>query len=79
VVLAASPNSKLDLLTTHTKVWCRPYEKRWSEPVDVSLPLFQTKYDRSLAAVDAELDSATNDMVAQCGAGGQSKFQIGPP
>ena len=36
------------------------------------LLLSQTKYNWSLAAVDADIDGATQDMVAQCGAGGHS-------
>jgi outer membrane lipopolysaccharide assembly protein LptE/RlpB len=76
VVLAASPNSKLDLLSTHTRLWCRPYERRWSVPVDLPLLVSQTKYDTSLAAVDAELDNGTHDMVAQSGAGGIPKLDL---
>jgi len=53
-------------------------ERQWSEPVDFPLLLSHTKYIWSLAAVGAYIDSATCDMVAQCGAGGQPKFQIGP-
>jgi hypothetical protein len=35
----------------------------------------QKKYNRSLAAVDAIEDSATHDMVAQCGSGeGATQF-----
>jgi hypothetical protein len=42
------------------------------------LPLLvsQTKYHWSLAAVDAGVNSATHDTVAQCGAGSLPK--IGP-
>jgi hypothetical protein len=36
----------------------------------------QTNYIRSLAAVEADVDSATYVMVAQCGAGGQPKLDL---
>ena len=45
-------------------------ERRWSELVDLPLLLSQTKDSWSLAPVDTDVDSATYDMVAQCGAGG---------
>ena len=38
--------------------------------------LSQTKYIWSLAAVDADVDDARYDMVAQCGAGGQPKLDL---
>jgi hypothetical protein len=37
--------------------------------VDLPLLLSQTNYNRSLAPVEANVDSATHDMVAQCCAG----------
>jgi hypothetical protein len=46
---------------------------RWSEPVDLPFLLSQTKYNWSLAEVDADIDSTTQDMVAQCDAGGKHK------
>jgi len=50
-----------------------------SEQADVALLLSQTKYNWLLAAVEADVDGARYDMVAQCCAGGQPKLQIGPP
>jgi len=50
--------------------------RRWSEPVDFPLLVSQTKYNWSLAAVEAHIGSATLDMVAQCGAGGQPKLHL---
>ena len=47
-----------------------------SEPVDLRLLLSQTKYIWSLAAVDADVDDARYDMVAQCGAGDQPKLDL---
>jgi len=52
--------------------------RRRSEPVDLPLLLSQTKYNWSLAAVEVECHCATHNMVAQCGASDQPKFQIGP-
>jgi len=49
---------------------------RLSEPVDLPLLLSQTKCNRSLAAVEANVDSATDDVVAQCVAGGQPKLDL---
>jgi hypothetical protein len=40
------------------------------------LLLFETKYNRALAADDADVDSATHDMVAECGADGQLDLLI---
>jgi len=51
-------------------LWWWPYGPRWSEPLDLPLLLSQTNFIRSLASVDADVDSATYDLVAQCGAGG---------
>ena len=51
-------------------------EAQWSEPVDLPLLLSQTKYNWSLAEVDADIDSTTQDMVAQCDAGGQPKSAL---
>jgi len=50
--------------------------RRWSEQVDLHFLPPQTKYNWSLAAVEADVDSDTHDMVAQCGAGGQSKLDL---
>jgi len=47
-----------------------------SEPVDLNLLLSQTKYNWSLAAVKDNVGSVTYDMVAQCGAGDQPKFDL---
>jgi hypothetical protein len=65
VVLAASPN------WTYTRLWCFSNMCRWSEPVDLRLLLSRTKYNWSLAPDEDDMDSATYDMVARCGAGGQ--------
>jgi hypothetical protein len=45
-------------------------------PVDLPLPLSQTKHNRSAAPVEADVDSATYDMVAQCGASNQLKLNL---
>jgi hypothetical protein len=51
--------------------------RRWSEPVDSPLLLFQTNCNRSLAAVEEDGDSARCDMVAQCVAAfGQPKLDL---
>jgi hypothetical protein len=50
--------------------------RRWSEPVDLPLLLSQTKYNWSLAADEVDIDSATHDMVSQCGAGGLPKSDL---
>jgi hypothetical protein len=47
-----------------------------SEPVDLPLLLATTKYDWSPAAVEADVDSAKHDMVAQCGDDGQPKLDL---
>jgi len=73
VVLAASPK---DLLGTHMRLWRWPYARRWSEPVDLRLLLSHTKSNWLLAAVEADNDSATHDMEAQCGVGGQPKSDL---
>jgi hypothetical protein len=49
-----------------------------SESVALPLLLSQTKYNWSLAPIEADVDSATHDMVAQCCDCGQAKFQILP-
>jgi hypothetical protein len=59
---------KLDLIMIHRR-W-------WFDLVDFPLLRSQTRYNGSLAAVDADVDKARYDMVAQCGAGGQLKFAI---
>ena len=56
--------------------------RRWSEPVDLRLLLSQTTYNGSLPPVEAlppdeaHVDSATHDVVSECGACGQPK--VGP-
>ena len=72
----AGGQPKSDLLSTHMRLWLWPYERRWSEPVALSVVLCQTKLNWSLAAVEADTDSATYDMEAQCGAGGQPKSDL---
>jgi hypothetical protein len=47
-----------------------------SEPDDLPLLLSQPKYNWSLAAVEADVHSATYDMVAKCCAGGQLKLEL---
>ena len=49
---------------------------RQSEPVDLPLLLSQTKYNWPLAPVEADMESATNEKVAHCGAGGQPKSDL---
>jgi hypothetical protein len=71
--------SKSDLLRTNTRLHYRLQVRRWSEPVDLPLLLSQTKYNWSLASVEAHVDDARYDTNAHCGVGGQSKSQIGPP
>jgi hypothetical protein len=70
----AGGTPKSDLLSAHTRLWRWPYARRWSEPVDLPLALSQLNW--SLAAVEADNDSATYDMQAQCGAGGQPKSDL---
>jgi hypothetical protein len=72
----AGGQSKLDLICTHTRMCCRCYMRRWSEPFDLHFFLSQTKYNWSLSPVDADVERATHDMVAQCGAGGQFKLDL---
>jgi hypothetical protein len=56
------------LLRTHTRLWCCCSVRRWREPVDLRLLRSQTKYNWSLALVEADVDSATHDMETECGA-----------
>ena len=51
-------------------------EAQWSEPVDLPFPLCQPILNCSLAAVEADNDSTTYHMEAQCGAGGQPKSDL---
>jgi hypothetical protein len=46
------------------------------KPVDFHLLLSQTKYNQSPADVEADVGSATHDMVAQSGAGGKPKLDL---
>ena len=71
----AGGQPKSDLLGTHMRLWRWPCARQWSEPVDFRLLLSQPKSNWSLAAVEADNDSATQDMEAQCGAGGASPNQ----
>jgi hypothetical protein len=50
--------------------------RRWSEPDDLPLLLSQTKYVRSLAGVEAKVESAAHDMVVRCGACDQLKLDL---
>jgi hypothetical protein len=54
----------LDLLRTHTRLSCRRYMRRWSEPVDLPLLLSCPKYNWSLALDEVDVDSGTHDMLA---------------
>jgi hypothetical protein len=72
----AGHQPKLDLLGTHTTLYYRLYGRRWSGPVDLPSLLSQTKYNRSLAAVEANEDSATYDVVKKCGAGRKPKLDL---
>jgi hypothetical protein len=76
VQCGAGGQPKLDLIRTHTRLWCCCYMSRWSEPDDLCLLLSQTKYNWSLAPDEDDMDSARYDMVAQCGAGGQPKLDL---
>jgi hypothetical protein len=59
---------------THTRLQRRPYTRGWSEPVNLPLLLSQTNFIWSLAALEADSDSATNDMVTQRRVDGKPKF-----
>jgi hypothetical protein len=72
----AGGQPKLELHRKHTRMWCCCYARRGHKPVDISLLLSPTKYNWSLAPVEADVDSATHDVEAQCGAGGQPKLDI---
>ena len=50
--------------------------RQWSEPVDLPFLLSQTKYIGPVAVDEADVYSDINDMVAQCVAGGQPKFEL---
>ena len=67
---------KIDPFRTHTRLYCRMQVRRWSESVDLPLLLLQTKYNRSLALDEADVDRATYDKVAQCGADGHLMFDL---
>jgi len=60
-----NPNPKLDLMRTHTRYSWRFYARLWSEPLDLPFLLSQTNVFWSLAPVDADVDIATYDMLAQ--------------
>ena len=70
----AGGQPKLGLLRTHTSLWCCCNVRRRREPFDFPLLLSQTKYNWSLAPVEADVDSAIHDMVAERGACGQPNF-----
>ena len=67
---------KFDIYLDHTRLKYCLHARGWSEPVDLPLLLSQTKYNRSLAADEADVDSAPHNMVAQCWAGGKLKFDL---
>jgi hypothetical protein len=75
VVVEASPNWPFSA-HIYTRLWCWPHARRWSEPVDLPLLLSQTKHNWSLAVVEADVEGATHEMVAQCGGGGQPKLDL---
>jgi hypothetical protein len=66
----------VDLFRTHTRLWYSCSVRRWREPVDLRLLLSQTKYNWSIAPVGADVDSATHDIEAECGDGGQPTFYL---
>jgi hypothetical protein len=57
---AAGGQPKSNLIRTYTRLWCCCFRRRWPELVDLRLLLSQTKYNRSLAPDDVDLDSATH-------------------
>jgi hypothetical protein len=67
---------KLDVLSKHITLCCCCGVRRWCELADLPLLQFRTKHIWSLALVEADVDSAKHDMVAQCGAGGQPKLDL---
>jgi len=76
-VLAASPDSTPCGHIRGCSIVCR-----WEDGLSRLIYLCcypkqsQTKFIWSLAPVHADVDSATHDMVAQCGAGGQPKLDL---
>jgi hypothetical protein len=48
----------------------------WYVPLDSPLILSRTNFIWSNASAEADLDSASHDLVAQCGAGGLSKLDL---
>jgi hypothetical protein len=72
----AGSQPKSDLLSAHTRLWWWPCVRQWSEPVDFRFILCQPNLNCSLAAVEADNDSTTYHMEAQCGAGGQPKSDL---
>jgi len=77
VVLAASPNWTSSLHIRDCSIVCS-----WED--GPSRLIYDTYYpNRSifgqLELDDEDLDSATHNMLSQCGVGGQPKLQIGPP
>ena len=64
----ANPNPNSDLIQTHTRLYCRCYMMRWTEPLDLPLLQSQTNVIWSLALAQVNVDSATHDMVAVSGA-----------
>jgi hypothetical protein len=72
----AGGKPKMDIIRTHRRLRCWCYMCRWFEPLDLPLLPSQTKHNRSLAAVEAHVDSARHDMAVQHGAGGQSKLDL---
>jgi hypothetical protein len=72
----AGSKPKFVFLRTHTRLQYSMHVRQWSEPVAFPLLLSQTKYKRSLVADEADVDSATHDMVAQCCDGGQPKMDL---
>ena len=72
----AGDQPKLDLLSRHTRLLYLFQVRTCSEPLDLPFLPLQTNFIQSVAAVEADVDSATYDMVAQCVAGGQPKFNL---
>jgi hypothetical protein len=72
----AGGKHKWELISTHTRLWCCPYARRWSEPADLPLLSSHTKHNWTPAADEADDDGDTHDMVAQCGACGQTRWDL---
>ena len=61
-----------------TRLWCRLSVRWWLEPSHLFLFLPHTNCIWSVAPAQADVDSATYEMVSQCGAAGQPKLHLNP-